>query len=170
VLGKQSFLLICLAVISAWAWAGEIIILQPDPATGAERNKRQAREMADTARGNVGKPVPEAYYILEGEDVGAASRSRGQADLLRREARSESSEGGAEVQDADLLILRSAPMSEANRARLKARSYVTDQSKQGQRNCTTVSNRVGMIGEGGGAQQSENAQERGGSAVNSACR
>jgi len=145
-------LLASVLVLSCSAsWAGEILILQPSTSVPENRNEREAQRLGDRARQNAGQAVPEAAYILGPAGMDSQPRTRDQAERLMDGAREyldpapqPSAGGGGQV------ILRAAPLSDAERARLKARGYVTEPTiKSGQRNCgAAVTNQVGTVGEG----------------------
>ncbi|MEW6163673.1 MAG: hypothetical protein AB1642_01280 [Pseudomonadota bacterium] len=148
--------------------AGEILILQP-----ATTNERAAQQLNERARQQSGQPVTEGVvYVLDpATGMFVPATGPGQAEQLRREARDrlEASESGT-AGDGSQVILRAAPLTEAERMRLKARAYVPEGNKPSSRNCSTASNQVGTIGEGAGAHKSENVIEKGGGAVNPNCR
>lgn len=160
----------CAALLAGgMALAGEILILQPAPSSSGNRNEEAARQLNDRARQQAGQAVPGTAYVLDPSGAGAVPVD--QADQLRQNARDYlDPHPVGTAGDGTQVILRAAPLSEAERLRLKSRTYAAEPAKPTGRNCGAVSNQVGVIGEGAGAQQSENVIEKGGAAVNPQCR
>jgi len=158
-------------LVGTAVWAGEILILQPATPASDNRNEREAQRLNDRARQRAGQAVPETTYILGPAGVESQPRTRDSTDRLMQDARDYIGPAQpAAAAGSGQVILRATPLSDAERARLKARSYAAEPAKSSQRNCSTVTNQVGMIGEGSGAQKSENVSEKGGSAVSPNCR
>lgn len=142
--------------------AGEIIILEPAPQgsrseQGAERAREKARQRAGKAKSG------ETVIITDGP---VENRTADQAGQLGREAQEylrpplEAAADGPTT-----IILRAAPPGDAEKARMKARAYVVPASAK-TKECASVTNQVGMIGEGPGAERSANVVEKGSSTVN----
>lgn len=155
---KVLHLLFGIGCLQAWvAVAGEIIILDksgkearvlevdPDASDrGSERAMKKARRQA-------GKTAPETTVILTDEsglpvepgDAEAAARSA--SEYLRPNSASTAGTGKA-------AILRTVPVSESERSRQRARSYVLPSqvaSQQRPRDCSAnVNNQVGTVGDG----------------------
>ena len=156
------------------AYAGEIIIIQP-----AENSSRNEREPSRSER-EVGRTSDKARQYATGKggatpvviEEGAPARPLDRNEQSIRDAqnylRSGSSTSGTE---GTTIILRSAPPSETEKLRQKARSYIAPAtaSRTG-KNCGEASTSVGMIGEGAGAEHSANVVEKGNSAVNVNCK
>ncbi|MDP2809904.1 MAG: hypothetical protein Q8O34_07110 [Rhodocyclaceae bacterium] len=143
--------------------AGEIIIIEPAPQgsrseQGAERAKEKARQRAGKAKSG------ETVIITDGP---AGDRTVEQAEQLRREAQEylRPPASGAVADDTTTIILRAAPPGDAEKARQKARSYVTPEQAR-TKECPSVVIRVGTIGEGQGAERGANVVEKGSSVVN----
>lgn len=162
-------LLLGLSGLNAQLGAGEILILQPAVSSSTDRNQRQSQELQERARQQAGQPVPDRYFILD-QGAAADSGNREQAERLLRDARGMSEPGSDVAPYEGGVILRAVPVSEAERLRLKARSYATEPVKPTRRDCSAASNQIGMVGEGAGAMQSPSVVDKGGSAVNPNCR
>lgn len=150
--------------------AGEIIILQPAPAPPASEARDEARRAA-------GKPVAGQPTILLVDPASAQATGRlinplSPEERSRREAR-EYLDPPPVYHDEGTVILRAAPLTEAEKSRLRARSAVAPAkpaAAASDKNCT-ASSEIGTIGEGAGAVRG-NVSERGVSSVNisSSCR
>lgn len=143
--------------------AGEIIILDQAPQgsrseQGAERGREKARQRAGKSKSG------ETVIVV---DAPAESRTAEQAGQLGREAREYLNPSAADpaAEGGTTVILRAAPPGDAEKARMKARAYVAPASAK-TKECASVTNQVGMIGEGPGAERSANVVEKGSSTVN----
>jgi len=149
--------------------AGEILILQPVPAA-TERNQAASRQLDDQARRQAGQSVADPAYVLDPAGAILLPAPVAPSERLRHEAGGYLDREASGAMEGGVPVLRAAPLSDVERARMKARSYVAEPVKGAARRCDRVSNQVGTIGEGSDAQRSENAVERGGSAINPDCR
>lgn len=151
----------CLPAVPAHA--GEIIIIEQAPQ--GSRSERGAGEAKEKARQHAGKVSAGTTVII---NDGGDARAPSQAEQASREAQ-EYLRGSAPAADAGgegtTIILRAAPASDAEKARLKARSYVTPAGSR-QKECASVASEVGVIGEGPGASKSASVLEKGSSSVN----
>ena len=156
------------------AYAGEIVIIQP-----AEKATRNEREPTRTER-EVGRTSDKARQYATGKggstpvviEEGAPARALDKNEQSIRDAQDYLRSGsGASGRDDTTIILRSAPPSETEKLRQKARSYVAPaNAPRTGRNCGDVSISVGTIGEGPGAERSANVVEKGNSAVSVNCK
>ncbi|WIM04921.1 MAG: hypothetical protein OHM77_09440 [Candidatus Nitricoxidivorans perseverans] len=144
-------------------WAGEIIIIEPAPQ--GSRSERESERAKEKARQRAGKARSGETVIIT--DGPAENRTTEQAEQLGREAqeylRPPSSDATAD--GTATIILRAAPPGDAEKARMKARAYVAPALAK-TKECASVTNQVGMIGEGPGAERSANVVEKGSSTVN----
>lgn len=156
-------------LVTLVGWAGEIIIIEKTP-LGDSRSERGAGYAQDEARRQIGKTsVNEGVNIIITDDE-AQGRAPSKAEQASREAREYLSppvSGAPVAGDGTTVILRAVPLTEAERSRMKARSYVTPSvasktTKQG----STATNQVGTIGDGPNAERGS-VVERGTSSVNS---
>lgn len=156
------------------ALSGEIVFTQPGqpqqtqpPAKPREpsRSERELDRTLDKARQRAGK----SGGVQEG---GVSQRPLDKAEQAIQEAQDYLRPGGdAAGTETTTVILRNAPPSDAEKARLKARGYVTPATagKPGH-NCGEAATAVGMIGEGPGAERSANVFEKGNASVNTQCK
>lgn len=169
--------LVCLAAMIGClpALAGEIIILQPGetattPRSGREpsRSERELGRTMEDARQHAGRSSGSTVVII---DSGKPTRGIDRAEQSMREAQDylRPGGGGASTMNAGdtAVIINSAPASDAERMRSKARSYIAPEGGRGVTKCGEVTNQVGMIGDGGptGRNTSVSANEKGNMAV-----
>lgn len=167
--------LVCLAAMIGClpALAGEIIIVQPGDTTsrsGREpsRSERELGRTMEDARQHAGRGSGSTVVII---DSGKPTRGIDRAEQSMREAQDYLRPGGgtaATTNSGDTaIIINSAPASDAERMRSKARSYVTEGAGRSVPKCGEVTNQVGMIGDGGGTGRntSISANEKGNMAV-----
>lgn len=166
----MALLLGCLPAV-----AGEIII-GPAPAPQQQAAPRE-REPSRSER-ELGRSLGKArdYAGTGGTavvvDDGKSPRPLDKTERAMRDAQEHLRSGGdTSASGTDgTVTLRAAPLSDAERARLKARAYATGEAPRTTRNCSEAATQVGMIGEGAGAAKSGNVVEKGNSAVNVNCR
>lgn len=154
--------LVCLPV--APGYAGEIIIVEPAPPQGS-RSERNAEWSRDEARQQAGKIGPATNIIITEQP--ANGRGPSQAEQASREAQDYvrgAPPGGDLAGEGTTVILRAAPIGDAERSRLKARSYVVPAAVRA-KECSTVKSEVGTIGEGPGASHGSSVLEKGTSSV-----
>lgn len=158
------------------AVAGEIII-GPSPAPQQQATPRE-REASRSER-ELGRSLGKAreYAGTGGSAVvvedGKSPRQLDKTERAMREAQDYLRSGGEAPAGSTegTVTLRAAPLSDAERARLKARSYAAGDAPRTTRNCSeAAATQVGMIGEGAGAAKSGNVVEKGNSAVIVNCR
>lgn len=143
--------------------AGEIVIIQP--ANNETRNEKNLGRSMDKARQQSGKqaaPLVVEDGILD-RGNNAERSSRDAQDYLRQPTQQRPDDENTTI------ILRNAPLSDAERARLKATAYAQPAgSSTTNRACGDVSLSVGTIGDKTVIER--NVNERGNSAVNVNCR
>lgn len=169
-------LLIAAALLGSLpAFGGEIVFTQPGqpqqaqpaarPQREASRSERELDRALDKARQKAGK----SSGVQEG---GVAQHPSNKAEQAVQEAQDYLRPGGdAGGPETAPVILRNAPASDAEKARLKARGYIAPAAagKSGH-NCGEAATAVGMIGEGPGAERSANVFEKGNASVNTQCK
>lgn len=151
-------------LVFSFSQAGEIVIIQP--AGNETRSERNAARTTERARQNSGKTA--APIVIEDGNVsigsGAIRASRDAQDYL--------DPAGAQAPGENTtIILRNAPLTDSEKARQKAASYVQPaNSSANQRACGEVSLSVGTIGDKTVIEKNSTVNERGNSAVNVNCR
>jgi hypothetical protein len=154
------------------AQAGEIVIVAPAETSRGEREPtRSERELGrtiDKARQYGGKGGPPPLVIEEGAPPGAFDKTeqsiRDAQHYLRSGGEAPATEGTTTI------ILRSAPLGDAEKLRQKARAQVAPpHPSRNAAPCASGMNTVGVIGEGASAERS-NVVEKGNSAVNTQCK
>lgn len=153
-------------VLCALAQAGEIVILQP--LSGETGNEKNLDRTVDRARQRAGKQaaplVVEDAVLDRGSNAERSSREAREYSLRQAPPQNSGEEGTT-------VILRSAPISDAEKARQKAVSFVPPgASSLPSRACGDVSLSIGTIGDKAVTERSANVNERGNSAVNVNCR
>ncbi len=143
--------------------AGEIIIVQP--AGNETRSEKTAASSADRARLNLsqqGAPI----IISDGEVERGSS-----AEQSTREAQEYLRTPGDQGAETTTIILRNAPLNDAERARQRAAAYVHPPGAlPGGRPCGDVSLSIGTIGDKTVVERSGGVNARGNSVVNANCR
>lgn len=148
--------------------AGEIIIIQD--AADKPRGQQAAQQAKDKARQQAGKPVAGTTIVITDQPIDrrgptdAEETGRDAREYLRPPPAMEPAMDGSTT-----IILRAAPTSDAEKARLRARSYVPAAGARA-KECGTAASQIGTIGEGPGAEQSGSVVERGTSSVNVQCK
>jgi hypothetical protein len=158
---------------AAMVGAGEILILQPAPGDGANRNARESERAMDKARQHAGKPAAGMTTIILGDEP-VQRRNLDRTKEAAHEASEEAREylrpsPGDGAGEGTAIIVRPMPVREGERLQQRARSYVapvnSPQLVGGRKECAgNVGNQIGMIGEGAGAIRG-NVLERGSSSV-----
>jgi hypothetical protein len=169
----QAFIWSGCLIYAAMAGAGEILILQPAPGDGANRNARESERLMDKARQHAGKPAAGMTTIILGDEP-AQKRNSDRTREASQEASQEARDylrpsPGEGVVEGTTVILRPVPVRESERLQQRARSYVapvnSPHAVAGRKDCVgNVGNQIGMIGEGAGATRG-NVLERGSSSV-----
>lgn len=147
------------------AYAGEIVIIQP--AGQESRSEKESSRMADKARQRSSQQT--GPIIIEDGETNRGS----DAERASREAQEYQRTPGGQSQPGDTttIILRSVPLSDAEKARQKAASYVQPAgSSASNRPCGDVSLTIGTVGDKTVIERKANVNERGNSAVNVNCR
>lgn len=143
--------------------AGEIIIVDPAAQkTPAERAKDKARQEAGRSKGDPTIIVIDDGGKKKGADAAEASLQDAR-DYVRPAPADPAAAGGTTI------ILRSAPQSDAEKAKLRARSYTAPAPVVGSKDCrnTTVT-QVGTIGDA--PATTTVVVEKGNSSVNVQCK
>lgn len=153
-------------------WAGEIIIIDQVP-EGGSRTERGAGYARDEARRQAGKPSvnPGVNVIITGDQDEARNLDRA-AEQASREAReylNPSMPSDPGMGEGTTIILRAAPVSDAERSRMRARSYTAPRAARATRDCSSATSQVGTIGEGPNAERGS-VVERGTSSVSTHCK
>lgn len=143
--------------------AGEIVIIQP--ASNETRNEKSLGRTMDKARREGGKPA--APLVVEDGMVdrgnNAERSSRDAQDYLRQPVHP------SPVDENTTIILRNAPLTEADKLRKKAAAYAQPNGLSAtNRACGEVSLSVGTIGDKTVIER--NVNERGNSVVDVNCR
>jgi hypothetical protein len=171
---KGRFFITAAVLGSLPAFGGEIVFTQPGQPQQApqsakprepSRSERELDRTLDKARQRAGT----SSGIVEG---GVPSRPLNKAEQAVQEAQDYLRPGGDGAgTETTTVILKNAPPSDAEKARLKARGYIAPATagKAGH-NCSEAATAVGMIGEGPGAERSTNVFEKGNSSVNTQCK
>lgn len=143
-------------------WAGEIVIIQP--AGNETRSEKAATRSADQAR-RYTSGQSEPIVVEDGEvQRGSASErsSRDAQDYLR---------SPGDQTGETTIILRSAPLNDAEKARQRAASYVQSPGAlPGGRPCGDVSLTIGTVGDKTVVERNGSVNARGNSVVNANCR
>ncbi|MEI7431978.1 MAG: hypothetical protein WCL27_16125 [Betaproteobacteria bacterium] len=144
--------------------AGEIVIIQP--AGNETRSEKNSARTAERARQNSGKQA--GPIIVEDGSVNMGSN----AVRSSRDAQDYLNPAGSQTPgDNTTIIMRSAPLSDSEKARQKAASYVQPSSSSAtNRACGDVSLSVGTVGDKMVVDRNITVNERGNSAVNVNCR
>jgi hypothetical protein len=152
-----------LLVISL-AQAGEIVIIQP--ASNDTRAEKNAARTSERARQNAGKAA--GPIIVEDGSANLGSN----AVRASRDAQEYLNPANAQgTGENTTIILRSAPLSDSEKARQKAASYVQPaNSSATNRACGDVSLTIGTVGDKTVIDRNVSVNERGNSAVNVNCR
>jgi hypothetical protein len=178
---RYSSLLFYILIVASTAGAGEIVIvdLPPSsvnylaPAGGgfSLQGERESENRIDNARKQTGRSnMSDQIRILNSPDNRLTVREQAEQQSQRAQKYTQPNQVGNEGADAVTIILRAAPpLSDAEKARKKARAYAIPEAIAS-RDCSTVKNQVGMIGEGDSAKISANSVEKGGVAVNQGCK
>ena len=151
-------------LVLSLAQAGEIVIIQP--AGNETRSEKNAARTAERARQNAGKAA--APIVVEDGSVSMGSN----AVRSSRDAQDYLNPSGSQAPgDNTTIILRSAPLTDSEKARQKAASYVQPaNSSATNRACGEVALSVGTVGDKTVVERSTSVNERGNSAVNVNCR
>jgi hypothetical protein len=156
----------CLSVFSCQA--GTIVI---EPAPQGSRSKLSAEKSAEKARQRTRGITQKETIIITDAPVEARMTDQiNQAEQSGREAQEylDPPSLGGGVDENTTVILYSVPLSSAEKARQKARSYVASSTQS--KTCTTsAENDVGMIGDGGNSEN-VSASSKGGSTVVMRCK
>ena len=146
------------------AQAGEIVIIQP--AGGETRSERNAARTAERARQNSGEAA--TPIVIEDVSVNLGSN----AVRSSRDAQEYLNPIGSQGRgDNTTIILRNAPLTDSEKARQRAASYVQPENLSAtNRACGDVSLSVGTIGDKVVVERNISVNERGNSAVNTNCR
>ena len=161
----QSKFAAILLLVCAFAQAGEIIIIQP--AGKESRNEKEAARSAEMARQRSGKPA--GPIVVEDGLVDGGSK----AQRSSREAQGYLRSSGAPPPEEEktTIILRSVPLSDAEKSRQRAASYVQPtNSSATNRACGDVSLSIGTVGDKTVVDRNVTVNERGNSAVNVNCK
>lgn len=160
---RDAALMIFLADV-AMAQAGEIVIVQP--AGQDSRSEKAAARASEQARQRAGKAA--GPIVIEDGALDAGSKAQRVSKDAQEYLRSPSP-GASD--DRTTIILRSAPPSDAEKARQKAASYVQPGNTSANSRCGDVALTIGTIGDKTAAEQKNvTVNERGNSAVNVNCR
>ena len=149
---------------SALVQAGEIIIVQPaGKDSRSEKAAARSAEMAKQRSGRAASPI-----IIEDGSLDSGSKAQRSSQDAQEYLRSAPP---ASPDDKTTIILRSAPQSDAEKARQKAASYVQPANSSANSRCGDVALTVGTIGDKTVVEQRNvTVNERGNSAVNVNCR
>ncbi len=152
-------------LVFAFAQAGEIVIIQP--AGKDTRNEKNLGRTTERARQNSGKPAAPIVVEDGALDRGSnAERSSRDAQEYLRPANPQNQAG-----ENTTIILRNAPLTDSEKARQKAASYVQPaNSSATNRSCGDVSLSIGTVGDKPVLDRNVTVNERGNSAVNVNCR
>lgn len=156
------------------AFGGEILIVQPAE-TGARsvreptRSERDLDRTMDKARRYGGRGSSGAVVIDETGDSRLLDRADQSIQDAQDYLRPSSGAAGMQETGGTTIILHATPPTEPEKLRQKARSFIAPEAVRSGKNCE-VTNAVGMIGEGAGAEQSGNVIEKGNSAVIVRCK
>lgn len=151
-------------LVFSLAEAGEIVIIQP--ASNDTRAEKNAARTSERARHNSGKASGPIVVEEGSANLGsnAARTSRDAQDYLNPA----NAQGPGEN---TTIILRSAPLSDSEKARQKAAAYVQPaNSSATHRTCGDVSLTIGTVGDKTVIDRNGSVNERGNSAVNVNCR
>lgn len=153
--------------------AGEIVIVVPAETSARSereptRSERELGRTMDKARQYGGKGGAAPVVIEEG----APARPFDKTEQSIRDAQGYLRPGAeTPATDGVTIILRSAPTSETEKLRQKARAQIAPSNpSRSATPCTNSVNTVGTIGEGAGAERSAHVVEKGNSAVNTQCK
>lgn len=152
------------AFLVSFAEAGEIII---QPASNQTRTEKEASRSATSARQRLdGQKAP---VVIEDGTLDGGSRAQRSSQDAQEYLRS--SGGQAPSDEKTTIILRSVPLSDSEKSRQRAASYVQPSgSSATQRACGDVSLTVGSIGDKTTVDRNVVVNERGNSAVNVNCK
>jgi hypothetical protein len=151
-------------LVFSLAEAGEIVIIQP--ASNDTRAEKNAARTSERARHNSGKASGPITVEEGSANLGsnAVRASRDAQDYLNPSI----AQGPGEN---TTIILRSAPLSDSEKARQKAAAYVQPaNSSATHRACGDVSLTIGTVGDKTVIDRNITVNERGNSAVNVNCR
>lgn len=161
---NQRFTAFATLLVFSLAQAGEIVIIQP--AGNETRSEKNAARSAERARQNSGKQA--SPIIVEEGSANLGSN----AVRSSRDAQEYLNPAGPQAPGENTtIILRNTPLSDSEKARQKAASYVQPaNSSATNRACGDVSLSIGTVGDKAVVDRNVTVNERGNSAVNVNCR